>query len=128
MLRAKIGAAGYVTAYRVTTDNLRIGRSVVGDSVNQLTVTRDLWAEVARLANVSLVEVEVICFDLQEHRARVENRSWDIEGRPSPTWEDVIGLKFEPWRRPHVIVDTARKSIVEVQDELIRSLSKRVIR
>jgi predicted kinase len=112
----------------VTTDNLRIGRSVVGDSVNQLTVTRDLWAEVARLANVSLVEVEVICFDLQEHRARVENRSWDIEGRPSPTWEDVIGLKFEPWRRPHVIVDTARKSIVEVQDELIRSLSKRVIR
>ena len=128
MLRAKIGAAGYVTAYRVTTDNLRIGRSVVGDSVNQLTVTRDLWAEVARLANVSLVEVEVICFDLQEHRARVENRSLDIEGRPSPTWEDGIGLKFEPWRRPHVIVDTALKSIVEVQDELIRSLSKRVIR
>lgn len=91
MLRAKIGAAGYVTAYRVTTDNLRIGRSVVGDSVNQLTVTRDLWAEVARLANVSLVEVEVICSELQEHRARVENRSSDIEGRPSPTGKMELG-------------------------------------
>jgi predicted kinase len=37
VLRANIGAAGYVTAYRVAADNLRVGRSVVGDSVNPLT-------------------------------------------------------------------------------------------
>jgi predicted kinase len=124
VLRANIGAAGYVTAYRVAADNLRVGRSVVGDAVNPLTVTRDSWAEVARLANVCLVEVEVICSDVQEHKKRVESRNSDIEGRPSPTWEDVIGLKFEPWKRPHIIIDTARKSIVEVQDELMRELLK----
>jgi predicted kinase len=78
VLRANIGAAGYVTAYRVAADNLRVGRSVVGDAVNPLTVTRDSWAEVARLANVSLVEVEVICSDVQEHKGRVESRSSDI--------------------------------------------------
>ena len=124
VLRANIGAAGYVTAYRVAADNLRVGRSVVGDSVNPLTVTRDSWAEVAQFANVSLFEVEVICSDVQEHKRRVESRSSDIEGRPSPTWEDVIGLKFEPWKRPHIIIDTARKSVVEVQDELMKELLK----
>lgn len=124
VLPANIGAAGYNTAYRVAADNLRVGHSVVGDGVNPLQVTRDSWTEVARLAHVRLVEVELICSDVQEHRSRVECRLSDIEGRPSPTWEDVIGLKYEPWKTPHIIVDTARKSILEVQDELMRKIVK----
>jgi predicted kinase len=74
VLRKDIGAAGYITAYRIAADNLWVGRSVVGDAVNPLKVTRDSWAEIARLAGVPLIEVEVLCSDLEEHRARVGNR------------------------------------------------------
>ena len=36
--------AGYRVAYAVAEDNLRIGRTVIADSVNPLRVTREAWA------------------------------------------------------------------------------------
>jgi len=123
VLRKEIGAAGYLTACRVAADNLNVGRSVVGDSVNPLKVTRDSWAEIARLAGVQLIEVEVVCTNLEEHRARVEGRHSDIEGLFVPSWRDVIEIKYEPWSDPHIILDTARKTIVESQDELMQKLA-----
>jgi predicted kinase len=123
VLRKDIGAAGYITAYRIAADNLRVGRSVVGDAVNPLKVTRDSWAEIARLAGAPLIEVEVRCSDLEEHRARVESRRSDIEGLSPPSWQDVLGIRYEPWSGPHIIVDTARKTIVETQDELMQELA-----
>ena len=39
--------AGYRVAYAVAEDNLRIGRTVIADSVNPLPLTRDAWVEVA---------------------------------------------------------------------------------
>jgi predicted kinase len=35
--------AGYRVAYAIAEDNLRIGRTVVADSVNPLSITRDAW-------------------------------------------------------------------------------------
>jgi hypothetical protein len=91
--------------------------------VNPLKVTRDSWAEIARLAGAPLIEVEVLCSDLEEHRARVESRRSDIEGLSPPSWQDVVGIRYEPWSGPHIIVDTARKTIVETQDELMQELA-----
>src|SRR5579863_4669568 len=62
--------AGYRVAYALAEDNLRIGRTVIADSVNPLAVTRDAWLAVGRRAQAATVEVEVICSDLREHRAR----------------------------------------------------------
>src|SRR5262249_30222528 len=64
--------AGYRVAYAVAEDNLRIGRTVIADSVNPLAVTRDAWLAVARRAQVSALEVEITCSDETEHRLRVE--------------------------------------------------------
>src|SRR5579872_7432462 len=36
---ADIGPAGYMAAYRLAADNLRLGRAVIADSVNPLNVT-----------------------------------------------------------------------------------------
>lgn len=41
VLKADIGPAGYIAAYGVAEDNLRVGRTVIADSVNPLKVTRD---------------------------------------------------------------------------------------
>src|SRR3954467_15183832 len=64
----------YRVGYAVAEDNLRLGRVVVADSVNPLTITRDAWLRVANRAQVAVVEVEVECTDPDEHRRRVEER------------------------------------------------------
>ena len=46
VLRDDVGPAGYVSAYWVAEENLRLGQPVVADSVNALQVTRDSWARV----------------------------------------------------------------------------------
>lgn len=118
-----IGPAGYVTAYRVAEENLRLGRSVVADSVNPLQITRESWALVARYAEVPLVEVEVLCSDPTEHRKRVESRTPDLDGLPPLTWASVCGRTYEKWSAPHLVIDTARKSVTETERELIERLT-----
>jgi predicted kinase len=48
VLKADVGPAGNVIAYGLAEDNLRIGKIVVADSVNPLSVTRDVWLSVAK--------------------------------------------------------------------------------
>ena len=62
--------AGYRVAYAVAEDNLRLGRTVVADSVNPLQFTRDAWREVGRRAQAITAEIEVTCSDSREHRER----------------------------------------------------------
>jgi hypothetical protein len=43
----------------------------------------------------------------EEQRRRIETRGNDIPG-PSPvTWRQVIERDYEPWDRPHLVLDTA---------------------
>ena len=98
---------GYRIGYAIAEDNLRIGRTVVADSVNPLACTRDAWVEVAKRARVNAVEIEVKCSDLNEHRRRVETRASDISGFRLPTWEEVLSREYQPWNREHLVIDTA---------------------
>jgi predicted kinase len=123
MLREDIGPAGYVVAYWVAEENLRLGRVVVADSVNPLQITRESWSLVARNAGVPLVEVEVLCSDPAEHRRRIESRKPDLDGLPPLTWADVRHRAYEKWSAPDIVVDTAGKSILATEQELIHLLS-----
>ena len=105
--------AGYRAGYAVAEDNLRSGRTVIADSVNPLKITRDAWIGVADLAQVSAVEVEVVCSDPEQHKRRVETRASDVEGLRPPTWQEVVSREYEPWERPHIVVDTASHSVAE---------------
>jgi predicted kinase len=117
-----IGPAGYVVAYRLAEENLRLGRIVVADSVNPLQITRESWSQVARNAGVPLVEVEVLCSDLLEHRRRIESKPPDLDGL-ALTWASVCQRTYEKWPAPHVIIDTAGKSIAEAEKELMDRLN-----
>jgi predicted kinase len=116
--------AGYRVAYAVAEDNLRLGRTVISDSVNPIQLTRDAWIGVAHRAQVRAAEVEVICSDPQQHRQRVETRSADISGLRLPTWEEVVSREYEPWNRQHIVIDTTRRSLAESVDELREALSR----
>jgi predicted kinase len=122
VLKTDVGPAGYVVAYRLAEDNLRIGRVVVADSVNPLQVTRDAWLSVAEHASTKVAEVEVICSDAVEHRRRVETRWSDIEELKLPAWQDVVDREYENWDTPHIVIDTASKTVRETVAELLARL------
>jgi predicted kinase len=113
-----INDAGYRVGYAVAEDNLRIGRTVIADSVNPLALTRDAWVAVASRAQVNALEIEVTCSDATEHRQRVETRVNDIAGLPPPTWQEVVSRDYEPWNRERLVIDTAGQSV----DQNVRML------
>jgi len=106
------GPEGYLAARDLAEDNLRVGRTVIVDSVNPLAVTRAYWRETAARMAVRLVEIEVVCSDRGQHRRRVESRVADIPGLVLPTWQQVLGRQYEPWKTAHVI-DTAGRTLEE---------------
>ncbi|PYT79852.1 MAG: hypothetical protein DMG40_14550 [Acidobacteria bacterium] len=102
---------GYRVAYAIAADNLRIARTVIADSVNPLTVTRDAWVAVAKRTGARIAEVEIICSDVNEHRRRTEMRTSDIPGLKLPTWQEIVSREYHPWDRPHLVFDTARQTV-----------------
>jgi predicted kinase len=123
VLKKDVGPSGYVVAQRVAEENLRIGRIVVADSVNPLQVTRDAWRAVAERASTDVIEIEVICSDVAEHRRRVEARQSDIEGLEPPEWQAVATREYETWDRPHIVIDTASRAPQDNVAELLARLS-----
>jgi predicted kinase len=103
--------AGYRVGYAVAEDNLRLGRTVIADSVNPLPLTRESWLRVANRAQVAVVEVEIECSDPAEHRRRVEERFGDLPGLPALTWQDVLDRDYRPWAREHLVIDTAGRTV-----------------
>lgn len=104
------GPEGYVVAYAVAEDNLRLGHTVIADSVNPVEVTRSAWRGVARRADKLCIEIEIVCSDEVEHRRRVESRSADIADHRLPTWQQVCDRDYEPWDAG-IVIDTAGQNI-----------------
>ena len=115
---------GYAVAHAVAADNLRAGRTVVGDCVNPWPLTRDEWRALAEQVGVPVVEIEVVCSDQAEHRRRVESRAADIAGHRVPTWQDVVERDYRAWDRPRVVVDTARQTVPESVRAIVSALPR----
>jgi predicted kinase len=114
--------AGYRIAYALARENLRLGRTVIADSVNPILITRRAWRAAASDAAADTVEIEVVCGDVAEHRRRVESRQPDIPGLLLPTWQDVITREYEAWDGPHITVDTATQSIAQTLQQIVSRL------
>lgn len=90
----------------VAADNLRAGRAVIADSVNPLSITRDAWRAVAEKSRVGVLQVEITCSDLTEHRRRVENRVDDEAPGSRLTWPEVLAREYEFWPDRDLVIDT----------------------
>ena len=121
-LPAGVVAEGYVVAYGVAADNLALGRTVVADQVNPLTLTRDAWRSVAASVGARLVDVEVVCRDPAAHRRRGAGRAGDTPGRPPPTWDAVRAREYPAWDRPRVGLDSAGRDAEACVAELLGRL------
>ena len=116
--RGPMDDSGYQVAYAVAEDNLRVGRTVIADSVNPLPVTRNAWIGVAKKTQSTAIECEIICSDLEVHRRRVDTRTSGAPGAASPAWREVVGWDYRPWDREHVVIDTAHRSV----DDSVKTL------
>ncbi|HTJ95011.1 MAG TPA: AAA family ATPase [Pararobbsia sp.] len=110
---AYVGVEGYVVAYAVAEDSLRLGLSVVADCVNPLPATRDTWRDIGQRVGVPVIEVETVCSDVVKHQRRVETRQADIAGHRLPTWQDVLAHDYTPWDRERLVIDTARQTVAQ---------------
>src|SRR4051812_49225588 len=80
LLAGPVEDGGYRVGHVVAEDNLRLGRSVIADSVNPIEVSRAGWREVARGIPVPFLEVELVCGDPSQYRRRIETRISDVQG------------------------------------------------
>jgi predicted kinase len=117
-----MGDAGYRAAQAVALDNLRLGRDVVADCVNDWKIARDGWQAVAIRAGVEIVWVEIVCSDAVEHRRRVETRISQVPGLELPDWQAVTSREYHAWDRERLTVDTAGRNVSEAVDILLASL------
>lgn len=111
--------AGYLVGYAVAEDNLRLGHSVIADSVNPWPDTRDAWLAVARRAEVPAREFEIVCSDPVEHERRVTARDPDDDRAGPLTWQQVLARDYRHWHRPPIVIDTARQTPLESVDAIL---------
>lgn len=120
----EVQGEGYRLAYRIASDNLRLGRSVVADSCNPIELTRREWERVARDARADYVNIEIICSDSREHRVRAEARAAEVSGLKLPTWSEIQNREYHDWTVDRVIVDTAGRSQAECASDLLSKLAR----
>lgn len=125
MTGADIGASGYAVAQAIAEANLGDGRSVVVDCVNPVAASRSGWHRIATARAALLIDVEVICSDLAEHRRRVTTRGADIPGLVLPSWEAVMSHRYEAWDRPRLIVDTAKLFPAEAAEAVLQAVTEK---
>ncbi len=103
--------AGYRSAYAMAHDNLQLDRDVIGDSVNPWMLTRNAWRDTGLRAGAQVIEVEIVCTNLEEHRRRIETRATEGPGMILPDWQAVIGRDYHSWDRNHLTIDTAGRTV-----------------
>jgi predicted kinase len=102
---------------------LRLGLTVVADSVNRLDVTRSGGRKMVLEAGVQIFDIELICSDATVHRVTIEERQADIPGHKLPTWKSVLERRYDPWESEHLVVDTANFSVEQVIETITDRLS-----
>jgi predicted kinase len=101
------GLAAYVAAEAVAEAQLRLGRRVIVDAVNDVEPARQQWRDLAARAGVELLFVEVVATEAREHRRRLEERERGIPGFTEPTWESVEARRagFDGWEEARLRLD-----------------------
>jgi predicted kinase len=118
----ELADAGYRAAQAVAVDNLRLGRDVVADCVNDWKIARDGWQAAAFRAGAPILWIEVICSDADEHRRRVETRTIDVPGLKPPDWDAVIAREYHDWDRERLVVDTAGVTLEQSVEVVMAAL------
>jgi len=103
-----LGSAGYQLLTTLAERQLRLGQSVILDSVASTLSIRAAWKQLASEYSAEWRVVECVCSDETLHRARLASRQRNIPGWHELTWTEVEHVRsyFAPWDEPRLVVDT----------------------
>jgi predicted kinase len=120
VLARDVGKSGYRVANEIALSNLGFDRTVIVDCVNPVAESRKGWSAIAARSGVPLLNIQIVCSDVQEHRRRVENRVVDIPGLTPPTWQSVLNHDYEEWDHAPLTIDTAVTSSAQAVATITR--------
>jgi predicted kinase len=115
---------GYRISYRIAEENLKNGNNVVVDCVNPWNLTRSEWNLVALKSKKKIVNIEIVCTNISEHKERVENRQNEISGLELPTWHDVENRMYEEWEEDRIIIETSNSTIEDCYSLLLKKVKE----
>lgn len=91
----QVGVAAYEAARAMAELNLRHGRTVVVDAVNDSDEARQTWRNAASRTGSRLDFVHLAISDAQEHERRLAGRERGLPFVGEPTWVDVQRRRAE---------------------------------
>ena|ERR1700730_11706505 len=114
------GLAAYLVAEALAGEHLKRGLSVIIDAVSPVQEARDMWHDLVRKQNATLIIIECV-LERKLHKKRIESRIRNIYGIPEVTWEDVENRRkqYLSWEEERLVLDTAHtheKSVKKALD------------
>jgi predicted kinase len=102
------GLAAYLVAETLAGEQLKCGLSVIIEAVNSVQEARDMWHNLVRQQDATLIIIECV-LNSELHKERIESRIRNMHGIPEVTWEDVENRskEFVPWIEERLVLDTA---------------------
>ncbi|NYF15658.1 putative kinase/biotin operon repressor [Microbacterium sp. AK009] len=103
------GVAAYEAVRAAAEQNLRLGRTVIVDAVNDSEPARDTWRRASAATGTPLRFFVLDLADTAEHRRRIEGRARGLAHVGEPSWSDIRSRSeaFEPWQGPHERIDAS---------------------
>jgi len=107
--RDKAGLASYKVAAKLAEEHLKLGVSVIVDSVSGPNEFKNVWRDLAKKYNVKLIIIECSCKDEALHRQRLENRNRVLHGVPELRWDEMKKWRDEyvPWTEELLSLDAS---------------------
>jgi predicted kinase/8-oxo-dGTP pyrophosphatase MutT (NUDIX family) len=104
---ARSAELAYDLLSRIAEHQLRLGRSVVLDSMAGSMAIRERWRRLAIHYAARLQIIECVCSDATVHRQRVDARRGEIPDWPDPDWSHVerMSSRYEPWHGERLVID-----------------------
>ena len=103
-----LGSVGYELLTVLAERQLRLGQSVILDSVASTESIRSAWKQLSARYAAEWFVVECICSNEIVHRARLNVRQRHIPGWHELEWSEVERVRnyYVPWSEPHLVVDS----------------------
>jgi predicted kinase len=102
-----LGSAGYELLTTLAERQLRLGQSVILDSVASTLSIRAEWRRLAQTYQAEWRVIECICSDEATQRDRMNVRQRGIPGWHELDWSEVERVKayYAPWAEERLILD-----------------------
>ncbi len=104
---ANLGSAGYELLTMLAERQLRLGQSVILDSVASTLSIRAEWRALARSYQAHWRVIECVCTDEAAHRDRLAGRQRSIPGWHELDWAEVERVRayYALWNEERLILD-----------------------